>query len=73
MPLIARRLMPSLRTANSVPPKTRPSASGSRADGAGQLWTVINAVREQLHKPTRKIEDDEELRYFLVGYAAVCL
>ena len=37
------------------------------------LWSVINAVREQLDKPTRKIEDDEELRYFLVGYAAVCI
>ena len=37
------------------------------------LWSVVNAVREQLNKPTRKIEDDEELRLFLVGYAAVCL
>ena len=37
------------------------------------LWSVINTVREQLDKPTRKIEDDQELRFFLVGYAAVCL
>ena len=37
------------------------------------LWTVIDAVRDRLGKPTRAGDGDEELRYFLVGYAAVCV
>ena len=37
------------------------------------LWTVIDVVRERLVKPARAAEGDEELRYFLVGYAAVCV
>lgn len=37
------------------------------------LWAVINDVRSVLDKPTSSIEHQSELRYFLVGYAAVCL
>jgi len=37
------------------------------------LWTVINDVRTVLYKPTRAMGQEDELRYFLIGYAAVCL
>ena len=37
------------------------------------LWSVIEDVRTTLDKPTNAIQTDSELRYFLVGYAAVCL
>ena len=37
------------------------------------LWTVIDDVRLALGKPTGSIEGKDEMRLFLVGYAAVCL
>ena len=37
------------------------------------LWSVIKDVRATLDKPTSAIQTQAELRYFLVGYAAVCL
>lgn len=37
------------------------------------LWSVIEDVRTTLDKPTSTIQTQGELRYFLVGYAAVCL
>lgn len=37
------------------------------------LWTVIDDVRLVLDKPTGSIEGQDEIRYFLIGYAAVCL
>jgi len=37
------------------------------------LWSVINEVRIELEKPTFSVKDEEKLRFFLVGYAAVCL
>lgn len=37
------------------------------------LWAIIDDVRTVLDKPTSTIEQQSELRYFLIGYAAVCL
>ncbi len=37
------------------------------------LWNVINDVRTILYNPAEPISDDDEQRYFLVGYAAVCI
>ncbi len=37
------------------------------------LWSVIDVVRDRLGKPSRATAGDDELRYFLVGYAAVCV
>ena len=37
------------------------------------LWVVIDAVRQRLGRPSRATEGEDELRYFLVGYAAVCV
>lgn len=37
------------------------------------LWVVINEVRMEIDKPAFSIKDDEKLRFFLLGYAAVCL
>ena len=37
------------------------------------LWNVINDVRTILYNPAEPISDDDELRHFLVGYAAVCI
>ena len=37
------------------------------------LWSVIDDVRTTLDKPTSAVPSQAELRYFLVGYAAVCL
>lgn len=37
------------------------------------LWTVIEDVLEAINKPVRKISGQRDLKYFLVGYAAVCL
>jgi len=39
----------------------------------GSLWAVIDDVLTILDKPTNSIKHQSELRYFLVGYAAVCL
>jgi len=37
------------------------------------LWHVINNVQVCLHKPASQVESEEDLSYFLIGYAAVCL
>lgn len=37
------------------------------------LWNVINDVRNVLYKSSDPITEADELRYFLVGYAAVCV
>ena len=37
------------------------------------LWDVINEVRTVLYRSSPPVSEDDELRYFLVGYAAVCL
>ncbi len=37
------------------------------------LWSIINDVRDVLDDPTRPSESLQKLKYFLVGYAAVCL
>lgn len=37
------------------------------------LWNVINDVRTVLDNPADPVSDDDELRHFLVGYAAVCI
>ena len=37
------------------------------------LWNVINDVRTILYNPADPISDDDELRHFLLGYAAVCI
>ena len=37
------------------------------------LWEIINEVRDVLDDPTRPTDSVQKLKYFLVGYAAVCL
>ncbi len=37
------------------------------------LWDVIEDVYDFLDKPVADIESDSDWKYFLVGYAAVCL
>ncbi|MEM8814420.1 MAG: YiiX/YebB-like N1pC/P60 family cysteine hydrolase [Pseudomonadota bacterium] len=37
------------------------------------LWALIDDVRALVDKPLRAIGEEDELRYFLIGYAAVCL
>ena len=37
------------------------------------LWDVINDVRAVLYRSSPPVSEQDELRYFLVGYAAVCL
>lgn len=37
------------------------------------LWDVINEVRTLLYRTSPSVSEQDELRYFLVGYAAVCL
>ena len=37
------------------------------------LWSIINDVRDVLDDPTRPSESRHKLRFFLVGYAAMCL
>ena len=37
------------------------------------LWSIINEVGDVLDDPTRPPESLQKLRFFLVGYAAVCL
>jgi hypothetical protein len=37
------------------------------------LWTVIDEVRMEIDKPAFSVNDEEKLRFFVVGYAAVCL
>ena len=37
------------------------------------LWAVIEDVLAVLDKPTDSIQRQNDLRYFLIGYAAVCL
>lgn len=37
------------------------------------LWSIINDVRDVLDDPTRRSDSEQKLRFFLVGYAAVCL
>jgi len=37
------------------------------------LWVIINDVREVLDDPTRPTDSEQKLKYFLVGYAAVCI
>jgi hypothetical protein len=37
------------------------------------LWSIINEVRDVLDDPTRPPESEQKLKFFLVGYAAVCL
>ena len=37
------------------------------------LWSLIDDVIVALDKPTAAISDETDFRYFLVGYAAVCL
>ena len=37
------------------------------------LWSTINEVRDVLDDPTRPSDSEQKLKYFLVGYAAMCL
>lgn len=37
------------------------------------LWTIINEVRDVLDDPTRPSDSEQKLKYFLIGYAAVCI
>jgi hypothetical protein len=37
------------------------------------LWAVIEEVRVVLDEPANSVEREQELHYFLLGYAAVCL
>ncbi len=37
------------------------------------LWSVIEEVLDILDKPLTEIKEEDDLRYFLPGYAAVCL
>ena len=37
------------------------------------LWTTINEVRDVLDDPTRPDTSEQKLKYFLVGYAAMCI
>ena len=37
------------------------------------LWTIINDVRDVLDDPTRPTDSEQKLKYFLVGYAAMCI
>ena len=37
------------------------------------LWAVIEDVLAVLDKPVTAIRDEDDMRYFLVGYAAMCL
>jgi len=37
------------------------------------LWAVIEDVLTVLDKPVTAIRDEDDMRYFLVGYAAMCL
>lgn len=37
------------------------------------LWTTINEVRDVLDDPTRPSESEQKLKYFLIGYAAMCI
>ena len=37
------------------------------------LWTIINDVRDVLDDPTRPKDSEQKLKYFLVGYAAMCI
>jgi hypothetical protein len=37
------------------------------------LWSLIEEVQDVLDKPIRAIDDEDDLRYFLIGYAALCL
>ena len=37
------------------------------------LWSIINDVRDVLDDPTRPADSEQKLKFFLVGYAAVCL
>ncbi len=37
------------------------------------LWTTINEVRDVLDDPTRPDTSVQKLKYFLVGYAAMCI
>lgn len=37
------------------------------------LWLIINDVRDVLDDPTRPSDSEQKLKFFLVGYAAVCL
>ena len=38
-----------------------------------ELWAVIDEVLAVLDKPLDAVREQEDLRYFLVGYAATCL
>jgi hypothetical protein len=37
------------------------------------LWVVIEDVLAVIEKPTPAVEEQSDLRYFLLGYAAVCI
>lgn len=37
------------------------------------LWSIIDEARDVLNDPTRRPDSEQKLKYFLVGYAAVCL
>ena len=37
------------------------------------LWEVIDEILEALNKPVLSLASDDEMRAFLVGYAAACL
>ena len=37
------------------------------------LWATINDVRDVLDDPTRPSDSEQKLKFFLVGYAAVCI
>ena len=37
------------------------------------LWAIINDVRDVLDDPTRPKDSEQKLKYFLVGYAAMCI
>lgn len=37
------------------------------------LWSIVNDVRDVLDDPTRPSDSEQKLKFFLVGYAAVCL
>ena len=39
----------------------------------GSLWTAIEEVLTVLDKPRSPMEQDTELRFFLLGYAAACI
>ena len=37
------------------------------------LWMIINEVRDVLDDPTKPTDSEQKLKYFLAGYAAMCI